>query len=106
MTDQQKAIPPASNRTKILFFILGCYLIATFLYRALVPAHEYPMRLEQVITIGIDALCLIGLIVTRASGSKILFSVALIAGIGLFAIRLTGNASWWTGHLSYALLPR
>jgi hypothetical protein len=35
-----------------------------------------------------------------------LFWVALICGIGLFAIRLNSDASWWTGHLRYYLLPR
>jgi hypothetical protein len=55
---------------------------------------------------ALDALCLAGLIGTRTSGPKALFWAALIAGIGLFAIRLNGDASWSTGHWSYFLLPR
>jgi uncharacterized membrane protein len=106
MTGQQAAKPSGSNRTQIVFFVLCCYLLATFLYRVLVPAHEYPRLTERVITMALDALCLAGLIGTRTSGPKALFWAALIAGIGLFAIRLNGDASWSTGHWSYFLLPR
>ena len=67
-------------------------------------------------TIGLDLLCLIGLIGTgihffknslpgEAMAWKVLFWIALVAGVGLFAIRLNGDASWWTGHLRYNLLP-
>ena len=35
-----------------------------------------------------------------------LFWIALLAGLGLFAIRLNGNESWSTGHLKYKLNPR
>jgi hypothetical protein len=37
---------------------------------------------------------------------EVLFWIALMAGLGLFAIRLNGNASWWTGHLRYDIGPR
>jgi hypothetical protein len=106
MTDQQPAKPRALDVAQIAFFVLSCYLIGIFLYRALLPAHEYSMRTEQLITAALDALCLIGLIGTRTRGPKTLFWVALIAGIGLFAIRMTDDAAWWTGHLRYSLPPR
>ena len=35
-----------------------------------------------------------------------LFVIALIAGIGLFAIRLHSDASWWTGHWNYNIYAR
>lgn len=106
MTEQQPARRPASNGASIAFFVLSCYLIANLAYRALVPAHEYPMRTAQIIEIAIDILCLVGLIGLRKSGPQWLFIVALIAGLGLFGIRMHSDASWWTGHWHYALSPR
>ena len=94
-----------SNRNWTMFLVLSIYMIAIFLWRVLTPAHEYPMRSEQVLTIGLDLLALIGLVGLKVQleKGKILFWIALIAGVGLFAIRLTGDASWWTGHLVYTL---
>jgi hypothetical protein len=96
--------------------VLCLYLIATFLWRALIAAHEYPSPALRNLTIGLDLLCLIGLVGIeiqifkndsfQSIGGKILFWCALLAGLGLFAIRLNGNASWWTGHLMYNLPPR
>jgi hypothetical protein len=106
MAEQQSAKQRASNHAQIAFFVLSCYLIVNLAYRSLVPAHEYPMRPAQVIAVVLDALCLIGLIGTRKSGPRALFWAALTAGIGLFAIRMTGDSAWWTGHLRYSLLPR
>lgn len=40
------------------------------------------------------------------SMGEVLFWIALMAGLGLFAIRLNGNASRWTGHLHYDIGPR
>jgi len=34
-----------------------------------------------------------------------MFGIALVAGIGLFALRLSDDG-WWTGHLAYSLAPR
>ena len=107
MTDQQEPQErPIGAMNQAMPFIVACLLIGSFLYRAAVAAHEYPMRSEQVLTMLIDLALLVGLIGTRARIPKPLFWAALIAGIGLFAIRLTGDAAWWTGHLSYSLLPR
>ena len=106
MTNQQATSSPTGTRQRTLTFVVCCYLIATFLWRAIVPAHEYPMRPEQVLSITLDLLAVIGLIGMRAHVVKWLFWVALLAGLSLFAIRLNGDASWWTGHLVYTLSPR
>jgi hypothetical protein len=90
----------------VIGYVLACYLIGSFLWRLLTPAHEYPMRSAQVLDIGLDILMIVGLFGVRAGIPKPLFWVSLIAGLGLFAIRLTSDASWWTGHLIYTLLPR
>jgi hypothetical protein len=101
-----------------MFVVASIYLIATFLWRFFVPAHEYPMREEQVLTIIFDLLVLGGLIgmkvgADRAAGNdpdralpSALFWIALAAGLGLFAIRMGSDASWWTGHRIYFLEPR
>ena len=90
-----------SNRTPAL--LLAGYLIFEFLWRVLIPANEYPTRGYQIFTMLLDAACVGILIPLRARIPNWLFWIAVIAGIGLFAIRLNGNASWWTGHLVYTL---
>ena len=72
----------------------------------LTPAHESQMRSAQVMTMTVEALMLVGLFGLRASMPKPLSWIALVAGIGLFALRLTGDEGWWTGHLVYFLPPR
>ncbi len=106
--------PAATNRW--LFLLLAIILIGTFLWRALATAHEFPSTGLRNMTIGLDILCLVGLIglwiqISRkrpAVGLElhVLFWIALLAGLGLFAIRLNGTKSWWTGHLKYELSPR
>jgi hypothetical protein len=32
--------------------------------------------------------------------------IAILAGLGLFAIRLSSDSGWWTGHAQYWLIPR
>lgn len=93
-------------RPPYLFYALTALLIFSFLHRLLFDAHEYPMRTEQVMTMAIDAGCIAGLIGVRKSGPQALFWAALVCGIGLFLIRLHGDASWWTGHWGYSLTPR
>ncbi len=58
-----------------------------------VPAHEIPMRPKQVLSIAFDLLAGIALIGLKAHVVKWLFWIALIAGLALFAIRLSGAAS-------------
>ena len=104
MTDNSR--PPGGSIRSVLPYVMALILIGSFLWRTLVAAHEYPMRSEQVMTMLIDLGLLVGLIGMRERVPKALFWCAIVAGIGLFAIRLTGDAAWWTGHLSYSLLPR
>jgi len=104
MTDNNQA--PQSTFRSALPYVVALILIGSFLWRVVVAAHEYPMRSEQVMTMLIDLGLLVGLIGMRERVPKALFLCAIVAGIGLFAIRLTGDAAWWTGHLSYSLLPR
>ena len=35
-----------------------------------------------------------------------LFWAAMLAAVGLLALRLTSDHAWWTGHLFYELPPR
>ena len=105
MSDQTTPSGGDTKNQKI-FYALSVILILTFLWRTLTTAHEYPSRMVMVLDMGFDALCIVGLIGLRKAGPPALFWIALIAGIGLFAIRLHGDASWWTGHWNYALAPR
>jgi hypothetical protein len=105
MTDQTQSAE-TSGRSRIIGIVLPCYLIGTFLYNLLVTAHEYPMRTEQVLTVALNVLALLGLLGVKASIPRPLFWIAMLSGIGLLALRLTGDDGWWTGHLFYALPPR
>ena len=90
----------------VVGYVLVVYLIGSFLWRALTPAHEYPGRFATYLDIAVDILVIVGLVAIRARVPTPLFWIAVIAGVGLFAIRLNGDASWWTGHLVYYLSPR
>jgi hypothetical protein len=103
MADRQATPSPAGTKRGVLGLVVSCYLLAEFIWRVFTTAHEYPMRPEQVVSISLDLLAVIGLISIRASIPKPLFWLALIAGVALFAIRLHSDASWWTGHWSYSL---
>jgi hypothetical protein len=104
MTNQQTT--DSARRNPFVAVLLPWLLIGQFLWNLLTPAHEYPMRTEQVMTMTFDFLMLAGLIGLRVSMPKPLFWIALIAGVGLFALRLTSDAAWWTGHFVYSLPPR
>jgi len=86
-----------------LFFVLTVMLIGLFLWKVFATAHEYSMRTEQVMTMLFDAGMVLGLFAVKNSGPKAVWWTALIAGIGMFAIRLTGDAAWWTGRLTYSI---
>ncbi|MFY9985555.1 MAG: hypothetical protein WAK31_12400 [Chthoniobacterales bacterium] len=101
--------------TRNLFVILSLILIMTFLWRAFTPSHEYPMHTVQLMTMGFDLLCLVGVIGCWINLSpeyrahavpRVLCLVAVVAGIGLWAIRLHSQDSWATGHIVYYLEPR
>lgn len=93
----------ATPRKQVLILLVPSYLIATFLWDALTPAHEFPMRTGQVLSIAADLLAFVGVIALRARLPTMLFRIALFAGLGLIAIRVSSDASWWTGHLVYTL---
>jgi hypothetical protein len=96
----------SKTSSPIVRYVLVAYLIGSFLWRVLTPAHEYPGRFSTYLDIAVDVLVMVGLIVIRAKVPKALFWVALIAGVGMFVIRLNSDASWWTGHLIYTIPPR
>jgi hypothetical protein len=106
MSNQQTQTSGKANRNTVAAVVLPCLLIGRFLWNVLTPAHEYPMRSVQVMTMTFEAAMLVVLFRLRTSMPKPLFWIALVAGIGLFALRLTGDDGWWTGHLVYFLPPR
>jgi hypothetical protein len=99
------------------FFCLAFYLVLIFLWRLFATANEYDSKSMVSLSIGLDILCLVGLIAARvqikralpgeslSGGAQVMFILALVAGIGLLVIRLTSDASWWTGHLHYDCCP-
>ena len=108
MTDRQlsgsdKTTPHGSRR----FWLISVLIIGKFLWDLLTPAHEYDSRasvyLEMAIEFGM-LLGLFGMIKTR--GSNPVLWIAILAGLGLFAIRLSSDSGWWTGHAQYWLIPR
>jgi len=105
MSDMQIKPLNDANRNRTIFLVICVYLIGSFLWRVLTPAHEYNSETLAVVNVGIDALIVAGLISLKALRAKyaVLFWLALLAGLGLFAIRLNGEASWLTGHLNYTL---
>src|SRR3954451_2650446 len=88
--------PAASNRG--LFMVIAIVLIGTLFWRAFGVADEIPRPGYRSLTIGLDLLCLLSLIGLRVQASKqvpaitfgvsVLFWFGLLAGLGLFAIRL------------------
>jgi hypothetical protein len=95
----------SENRSELTLMLIAALLIGSFGWRLLVPASEYPVRSVQVLTMGFDLALVAGLIGLRSRAPKlrVLFWIALAAGIGLFVIRFTSDASWWTGHLMYQM---
>jgi hypothetical protein len=104
---QQPAAPSShSGFNRAVPWLLAIYLIGNFLWRAFTPAHEYPPRSVQVFEMILDGVTLLAMFGVRKRIPVWLFALALIAGLGLFAIRLHSDASWWTGHYMYWLPPR
>ena len=98
------------------FLVIAGFLILRFGWRVLVTAHEFDSRTSQLLTMAIDAGLIYGLVSLRSTVvakftsddprknlGEIIFWIGLFAGIGLFGIRLTSNAAWWTGHLHYSV---
>src|SRR4029077_10809548 len=106
MTDQQAQSQANSGRNSTIGLVLACYLIASLFWNVVTEAHEYALRTEQVLTMSLNLLGVIGLFGVRAAVPKGFFWFALTAGIGLSAIPLTSDSPWWTGHLFSSLPPR
>lgn len=110
-SDPKTATSRDTTRQGTVFSLLSIYMIGTFLWRTFVPGGEYPRRPAWLITIAIDLL-LVGILIRlkaqlsaakkpgkrSSAGGTVLFWIALIAGLGVLAIRLHGDDSWWTGH--------
>jgi hypothetical protein len=103
VTDQPT--PTTATRNPLIAIMFPSVLIAHFLLNLLTPAHELPLRAEQVMTMTFDFLTLAGLFAFRRAMPAPLFWIALVAGLGLFALRLSDDG-WWTGHLVYSLPQR
>jgi hypothetical protein len=104
MSDQPTNAAGKTGANPTVGLLLALVLIAHFLWNFLVPAHEYPLRTEQVMTMAFDLGMVVGLFAFRVIPAP-LFWIALAAGIGLFAFRLTEDG-WWTGHFAYSLPSR
>ena len=91
----------AAEPSPVPAFLVACVLIGLFTYRLTVPAHVSPLLPELVLTLVFDAAMVVGLVVLRARLAAPIFWTALVAGAGLFVIRLTSEASMWNGHLMW-----
>lgn len=94
--------------TPAIFYMLSALLIGLFAYRLLVPVHVMPSPTERNLTILFDIMMVAGLfgLKRRAADAQALFWIAAAAGVGLLALRLTGNTGFWSGHLRFTFLPR
>ncbi len=95
--------PAREKNLRVIGYVLPLMLIATFLWRALTTAHEYPSRASQTMEIFIDVLCVVGMFGVKSRIPAPLFWAGLVCGVLVLAIRLNGDASWWTGHLTYSI---
>lgn len=110
-SDPQTPTSSDATSTQTVFWLLSICMICTFLWRAFVPGGEYPRAPTRFITIAIDLLC-VGILIRLkvqfpamkksdkriSTGNIVLFWIALMAGLGVLAIRLHGDDSWATGH--------
>jgi len=117
MREPQPANPSNTNRNRGVFVVLALYLIATFLWRVFIPAHEYDGPFDVYLPIGLDLLAFGALIALQVQFSRlvapgesgwqmgtVLFWAAVVASLGIFLIRFFhGQSGWWTGHLIYTL---
>ena len=100
-----KQTAKSENRNELTFILVAVVLIGSLVWRALVPAYEFPRQPMQLLSMGFDFAMIAGLILMKKRAPKlnVLFWIALAAGIGLFLIRLHNDTGWWTGHLTYGL---
>ena len=99
----KKKAATAEQPSPIPAFLVACVLIGLFTYRLTVPAHEGALINELILTMVFDAAMVVGLVVMRKRLAAPIFWTALVAGVGLFVIRLTSESSWWTGHLMWTM---
>jgi hypothetical protein len=111
MSDSNRSTSSEGSGKRTIFCLLSLYMIATFLYRAFVFGGEWPRPPTRFITMSIDLLCVVSLIWLKvqlsagkpgkriSTGGVVIFWIALLAGLGVLAIRLHDDASWATGHL-------
>lgn len=111
-SDPQTLTSSDATRQRTVFWLLSIYMIGTFIWRAFVPGGEWPRPPTRFITIAIDLLS-VGILIWLmaqlsaekktgkriSTGGIVVFCIALLAGLGVLAIRLHGDASWATGHL-------
>jgi hypothetical protein len=88
---------PPHRRQRTIALLAASLMIGLFLLRTLTAAHEYPSRTEQIMEIVFDLGMFVGLIALRAQVPKPLFWIALVCGLGSFAIRLTRDAACGPG---------
>lgn len=103
MSDPTTTPQNQSSFNRVLPWLLPALLIGNFLWRTLTAAHEYPGRTATILEMVIDAALIVGLFGLRSRMPVWLFWVALICGLGLFAIRLHSDSNWYTGHWHYSL---
>ena len=90
-----------------LFWLASALLIGTFLWNLLTPAHEYDSSASVYLEMAFDLGMLLGLFgMIKTRGSNPVLWIAILAGLGLFAIRFSSDSGWWTGHAQYWLIPR
>jgi hypothetical protein len=90
-----------AERSPIPGFLVACVLIGLFIYRLGLPAHVSPLLPELILTIVFDLAMVAGLVAMRARLAAPIFWTALVAGVGLFVIRMTSEASLWNDHLMW-----
>src|SRR5260370_21151100 len=100
MSDEQSTSAGDHSRNQKLFWALSILLIGSFVWKVLTPAHEFDSQAAVILEMVLDFGCVVGLLgMIKTRGSNPLLWIALLAGLGLFGIRLSSDAGWWTGHL-------
>lgn len=96
--------------------LMALFLVGKAIWRLVVVAREYASSTVVWIDIGLTAMIMLGLwsLAQQALRDHDLpaarrgqVRMAMIAGLGagvvLLGLRMTGDAGWWTGHLTYGL---
>jgi hypothetical protein len=94
---------PRTKKSPDHRLLLVSHVDRHLLWRVLTTAHEYPGRTAQMMEIFFDILCVVGLFGVKSKIPLSLFWAGLVCGVLVLAIRLNGDASWWTGHLTYSI---